>query len=178
MRSNIVLIGMPGVGKSTVGVVLAKIENMGFLDCDLLIQGRYGRTLQRLIEDHGPEGFIGLEGETLASIEVTDTVVATGGSAIYSEDAMAHLGEQGVIVYLETSYDSLVEHIGDLHERGVVLREGVSFDLRSLYDERLPLYEQWAEVTVNVDGLDITSAARKVGAALREAGHLCYLPLL
>ena len=172
LKSNIVLIGMPGVGKSTTGVVLAKIENMDFLDCDLLIQSRYGRTLQQLIDDHGPEGFRELEGETLASIEATGTVVATGGSAIYSAGAMTHLEQQGVIVYLETAYDSLVERLGDLHERGVVLIEGISSDLRSQYDERLPLYEQWAEVTVNVDGLDITSAARKIGNVLREAEAL------
>ena len=158
----ILFAGVNGAGKSTLGVVLAKIENLSFLDGDLLIQGQQGATLQQLIDKLGPSGFIELEGDALASIDVERTVVATGGSAVYSDRAMEHLRSIGVVVYLEISYDSLVKRLGDLQERGVVLKDGVTMSLRDLFDERRPLYERWAEITVNIDDLDITAAARKV----------------
>ena len=158
---NIVLIGMPGAGKSTLGVVLAKILNKQFLDADLVIQNLHGKTLQALIDERGSEGFIALENDALCGIEAHNTVVATGGSAVYSDEAMAHLARIGTVVYLEISYESLVERLGDLDERGVVLR--------GLYDERRPLYEDYADLTVDVDGLTITAAARKVAAAYKES---------
>ena len=165
-NGNIVLIGMPGAGKSTLGVVLAKIINKRFLDVDLLIQERHGATLQQLINARGAEGFIELEDEALRSIDVENTVIATGGSAVYSEDAIRFLGQTGTNVYLEISYNSLVERLGDLDERGVVMRSGQSMGLRALFDERRPLYERSADVIVNVDGLSITDAARKVAASV------------
>ena len=166
MKSNVVLIGMPGAGKSTLGVVLAKIRNLAFLDCDLLIQGQQQATLQQLIDERGTDGFIELEGATLAGIDVERTVIATGGSAVYSDRAMRHLGSIGRIVYLEIGYESLVTRLGDLHERGVVQKAGTAGGLRGLFDERRSLYEQWADITVNVEHLDITAAAKKVIAAL------------
>jgi shikimate kinase len=169
MKSNVVLVGMPGAGKSTLGVVLAKIINKRFLDVDLLIQERHGATLQQLINERGAEGFIELENEALCSIEVENTIIATGGSAIYSEEAIRHLAQTGTIVYLEISYESLVERLGDLDERGVVMRGGQSMGLRELYDERRPLYEHAAEIVVNVDNLSITNAARKVAASINDA---------
>ena len=149
---NIVLIGMPGAGKSTLGVVLAKILNKQFLDADLVIQNLHGKTLQMLIDERGVEGFIALENDALCGIEARNTVIATGGSAVYSGEAMAHLAHIGTIVYLKISYKSLVERLGDLDERGVVFRGDVGNGLRGLYDERCPLYERWAHLIVDADG--------------------------
>ena len=169
-KSNIVLIGMPGAGKSTLGVVLAKILNMKFVDADLLIQEQTDRTLQKIIDACGPEGFIQVENQVLASIEMENTVIATGGSAVYSSEAMKHLSEHGDIVYLQISYDELKTRLGDLQERGVVLKGGMGMSLRELFDERKPLYEQYAEITVDVNDLNMTAAARKVAKAARGYG--------
>lgn len=167
-KSNIVLIGMPGAGKSTLGVVLAKILNMQFIDADLLIQQQTDRTLQKIIDACGPEGFIQVENQVLASIEMENTVIATGGSAVYSDEAMKHLSENGDIVYLKITYDELKSRLGDLQERGVVLKGGMGMSLRELFDERKPLYEQYAEITVDVNDMTITGAARKVAKAARN----------
>lgn len=166
-KSNVVLIGMPGAGKSTLGIVLAKIMALKFVDADLVIQEQMDKTLQTIIDAMGPDGFIQIENEILSDLEAEETVIATGGSAIYSDEAMKHLSDIGVIVYLEISYDSLKGRLGDLQERGVVLKGGMGMSLRELYDERLPLYEQYAEVTVDVNDLSITAAARKVADALK-----------
>lgn len=165
--SNVILIGMPGAGKSTLGVVLAKIVNMRFIDADLVIQERCGQTLQTIIDERGAEAFIETENDILCSIQAENTIIATGGSAIYSDGAMKHFSNIGTIVYLEISYESLVERLGDLQERGVVMRNGTSMSLRELFAERKPLYEKYAEVTVNIDDLNITDAARKVASAIR-----------
>ena len=165
-KSNIVLIGMPGAGKSTLGIVLAKILNKNFIDADLLIQNQCDKTLQKIIDAMGPEGFIAVENEVLSEIDATNTVIATGGSAVYSDAAMKHLASIGTVVYLEISYESLVSRLNDLQERGVVLKGGISMSLRELYDERKPLYEPYADITVNVDDLNITAAARKVASAV------------
>ena len=160
--NNITLIGMPGAGKSTLGVVLAKIMNKGFVDGDLVIQGVCGKTLQAIIDEEGPEAFIATENRILSELTADNTVIATGGSAVYSDEAMRHLAALGPVVYLEISYDSLLGRLCDLHERGVVMKEGLSMSLRELYDERKPLYERYADIVVNVDDLSITAAARKV----------------
>ncbi len=166
-KDNIILIGMPGAGKSTLGVVLAKIMHYNFLDADLLIQNQCDRTLQRLIDACGPEGFIEVENQVLSGVAAERTVIATGGSAVYSEAAMKHLSEIGRVVYLQISYDELKARLTDFQERGVVLKGGIGMSLRELYDERLPLYEQHADFVVNVDDLSITAAARKVADALK-----------
>ena len=167
---NIILIGMPGAGKSTLGIVLAKILNYRFLDADLLIQQQCDKTLQKLIDACGPDGFIQVENDVLSEIEAEHTVIATGGSAVYSDEAMKHLASIGTVVYLKISYEQLVHRLSDLQERGVVLKGGIGMSLRELYDERLPLYEQYAGITVDVNDLSITAAARKVADALAHAG--------
>ena len=158
---------MPGAGKSTLGIVLAKILNLNFIDADLVIQNQCDKTLQKIIDAMGPEGFIKVENEILCEIVAENSVIATGGSAVYSDDAMKHLASMGTIVYLKISYEQLKQRLHDLEERGVVLKGGISMSLRELYDERLPLYEHYAQVTVDIDDLSITAAARKVAAALR-----------
>lgn len=165
-KDNIILIGMPGAGKSTLGIVLAKILNYDFMDADLVIQNQCDKTLQKLIDACGPEGFIEVENQILRDLEATKTIIATGGSAVYSEEAMEHLSSIGRIVYLQISFDELVSRLHDLQERGVVLKGGIGMSLRELYDERKPLYEKYANVTIDVDHLTITAAARKVAAAL------------
>lgn len=167
--SNIILIGMPGAGKSTLGVVLAKILGMDFIDGDLLIQRTCGKTLHEIIDEQGVDGFLAIEDEVLRTIEAQNCIIATGGSAIYSPHAMEHLAHLGPIVYLDISYESLQVRLEDLHERGVVMKAGTSHDLQELYEERLPLYEHYATITVEVNDLTITQAARKVAAAVKEA---------
>ena len=164
---NVTLIGMPGAGKSTLGVVLAKMLNKGFIDCDLVIQQQCRRTLQNIIDTEGNEAFIALEGRIVSSLHAADSIIATGGSAVYSEKAMAHLKDIGIIVYLEISYESLVERLGNLDERGVVFRGEGQVDLRGLFEQRKPLYERHADVVVNVDTLSLSAAVQKVADAIR-----------
>ena len=108
-----------------------------------------------------------MENEVLRDLTASKSIIATGGSAVYSDEAMKHLAEIGTIVYLKISFDELVSRLSDLQERGVVLKGGIGMSLRELYDERLPLYEEYAEVTVDVNDLSITAAARKVADALK-----------
>lgn len=163
---NIVLIGMPGSGKSTIGVVLAKMLNYDFVDVDLVIQQRCDKTLQRLIDALGPAGFIEVENEVLQSLDFQRTIISTGGSAVYSHDAIQHLAEEGVIVYLEVSLPEIEERLADFSERGVVMRQEGAMSLEALYAERVPLYERHADVTVDINGLSITDAANAVRAAV------------
>ena len=165
-KSNIVLIGMPGAGKSTLGVVLAKILGMDFVDGDILIQNHVGNTLQKIIDAQGVDGFLQVENDVLAAVDVQNTVISTGGSAIYSDEAMRHLTEIGTVVYLDVSLEELRSRLGSLHERGVVMRKGVSMSLDEIFEERGPLYRKYAEVTLQTDGLTVREATRKLVDAL------------
>lgn len=158
--NNIILIGMPGAGKSTVGVVLAKKLGYCFLDSDLVIQEKTGKLLYQLIDEKGEAGFVMLENEINASIEAESTVIATGGSAVYGKEAMAHFGRIGKRVYLRLSYEQLKERLGDLHERGVVIQEG--FTLFDLYQERAPLYEKFADIVIDCEDKPIRSIVEEI----------------
>ena len=163
---NIVLIGMPGSGKSTVGVVLAKVMGYQFLDSDLEIQRQEKMRLPQIMEEKGIEGFIEIESRVNAELEAEDTVIATGGSVIYTERAMSHLKEIGTVVYLQLSYEQLTKRLGDLKCRGVVLRDGQT--LEDLYRERVPLYERYADITISEDGLSVEETMEKIVRAVEN----------
>jgi len=159
-HKNIVLIGMPGAGKSTVGVVLAKSLGMRFIDTDILIQERTGRMLQAILDEDGPDAFGRIEEETVLSLHAEHAVIATGGSVVCSEAAMAHLKAGGVVVYLEISYDEMERRLKNITTRGIVFLPGQS--LRGMYDERAPLYERYADLTVASSGGDLESVVGNV----------------
>lgn len=152
-RHNVILIGMPGAGKSTVGVVLAKRLGYAFLDSDLVIQSKEGRLLHEIIADKGVNGFWQIEEAVNASMEADHTVIATGGSVIYGSRAMEHFKQMGSIVYLKLSLEAIADRLGDLSERGVTLRDGQ--DLTALYEERVPMYERYADIIMDCENLSI-----------------------
>jgi len=150
-KTNLVLIGMPGAGKSTLGVVLAKRLGLGFVDTDLLIQMRSGRLLQEVIDKDGLAAFRALEEQTLLEFDICNAVIATGGSAVYSEAAMRHLAEIGTLVFLDVPLAELEQRLKDMKTRGLVIDPGAT--LADLLAERLPLYRQWADRSVATDDL-------------------------
>ena len=145
-KNNIVLIGMPASGKSTIGMKLAEALGYDFIDTDVLIQDREKARLEELIEEKGIEGFLDMESEVCTSLKVSRTVIATGGSVVYREEAMRHLKGIGTVVYLKLSLEDLKSRLRDMKQRGVVVREGQT--LADLYLERTRLYEKHAEITV------------------------------
>lgn len=157
---NVVLIGMPGSGKSTVGVVLAKVLGMDFIDSDLVIQTQEGKRLYEIMEEQGNYGFIRIENRVNRQLNVNRSVIATGGSVVYGQDAMEHLKKIGKIVYLKLSYESLKQRLGNLKCRGVVLRDGQT--LKDLYDERVPLYEKYADITIDEEDLGVEETLEKI----------------
>ena len=163
-KQNVTLIGMPGVGKSTVGVVLAKILGYRFLDSDL--EEQTGKLLHELITEHGDEGFLEIENQVNAGLTVDKTVIATGGSAVFGEDAMKHLQEISTVVYLRLPYKSLKRRLGDLKKRGVVLKPGQT--LKDLVDYRTPYYEKYADLIVDEENLDIRGVVERIVSALES----------
>ncbi len=144
---NIVLIGMPGAGKSTIGVLLAKTMLMDFCDTDLIIQKKEGSALCEIIKEKGTDEFIGIEDEIISAQRFENCVVATGGSAVYGENAMKNLKDNGIVVYLKVNADELEKRICNIHTRGIAMKEGTT--IAELYSERAPLYEKYADITVD-----------------------------
>ena len=165
--NNIVMIGMPGCGKSTVGVVLAKVLGYQFIDADLLIQERENRLLSEIIREEGPGGFNSIENAVISSIQAEKAVIATGGSAVYGKEAMAHMKETGVIVYIRLPLSELQNRLGDLAERGISMDAGQT--LQDLYEERAPLYEAYADFIVDPEGLSIWDTATMIRNALKRS---------
>lgn len=173
-RSNIILIGMPGSGKSTSGVLLAKSLGLSFLDTDLLIQQQEGALLQDLVDEKGFSNFIAIEEKIVSQISVSNgadptcgsvipiggSVISTGGSVIYGEKAMAHLKEIGIVIYLDVSYPEILRRIQNISTRGIALKDGQS--LEDLYEERRPLYEKYADMTVSGDNKTIEELVTEI----------------
>ena len=159
-NDNGILIGMPGVGKSTVGVVLAKALGYRFVDADLVIQEKEGRLLHEIIKEQGTEGFIAVENRINSQIEAERSVIATGGSVIYGAEAMEHLRSIGTVLYLKNSYEEISKRLTNMKDRGVVLKEGQT--LLDLYEERTPLYEKYADLVVDESQLTIEQTIGKI----------------
>ena len=165
-KSNIVLIGMPGCGKSTIGVLLAKRLGRHFLDTDVLIQAACEKSLQELIAEQGMEAFCKVEQDYVTCIDVKNTVIATGGSVVYYDSSMQSLKDDGIVIYLQLPLAELKARLGDLNARGVVIDPGQT--LEALYEKRTPLYEQWADITVDLSGLDHEASVRTIIEKLGE----------
>ena len=165
-KSNIVLIGMPAAGKSTVGVILAKVLGYQFIDADLVIQKQEHRLLKDIIKEDGLEGFIAIENNINSSLQVDRTVIATGGSAIYGKEAMDHLKSIGTIIYIRLSYETLENRLGNIRRRGVVLKKGQN--LRDLYKERCPLYEKYADIIVDAEDMGVEKTMETIYTMLEK----------
>ena len=169
MKSNITLVGMPASGKSTIGVLLAKRLGYSFVDVDIVIQEKTGQLLKEIIAERGTEGFLKVE----ETVETERSVIAPGGSVIYGPKAMEHLHEISTVVYLKLSYEDVKQRLGDLKDRGVALKDGMT--LLDLYNERVPLYEKYADVTIDETGKTLGTCVdelRKIMEQRMENGEL------
>ena len=158
--NNLILIGMPASGKSTLGVVLAKTAGMMFLDTDLLIQERAQGKLQHIIDTEGMDAFLRLEEEVLMSVNAENTVIATGGSAVYSEPAMTHLKFIGKVVYIKLSCEEIEKRLNNIKTRGIAMKPGET--IRDLYNYRVPMYEKYADIVLETEGLTIEESIEKL----------------
>lgn len=166
MNSNIVLIGMPGSGKSTCGVLAAKALLKNFFDTDLLIQNLEEKRLQEIIDEKGIEYFIAVEEAAILSLNIKGTVIATGGSVVYSDKAMQHLKSLGRVIYLHLDYKEMERRINNITTRGVVLKQGST--LFDMYNERLPLYKKYADFVVECGGSTVEETVEKIVACANE----------
>ena len=170
--ANLVLIGMPGCGKSTVGVLLAKALGMAFMDTDVVLQAREGQKLQTMIDAIGIDAFLEKEEESILTIDCDCTVIATGGSVVYGKNGMKHLREKGIVVYIRLPFSEIERRLSNLATRGVALKDNQT--LYDLYQERIPLYEAEADIVFDATGLEIeqtVSAIARRFEALNGATH-------
>ncbi|PWV94445.1 shikimate kinase [Paenibacillus cellulosilyticus] len=162
---NIILIGMPTAGKSTVGVILAKVYGYDFIDSDVVIQNQENRLLKEIIEQEGIDGFIAIENRIHASLNVDHSIIATGGSVVYGDEAMRHLRNIGTVVYLKLSFETIQQRLEDTKQRGVVLREKQS--LIQLYQERCPLYEMYSDIIIDAENYDVKELVDEIVMQLK-----------
>ena len=163
---NVVLIGMPACGKSTLGVLLAKVLMMDFVDTDLLLQRKSGRPLQQMVDELGSDGFSQVEEDFVASLSLENTVIATGGSVALEERAMAHLKENSVILFVKLSYESIEQRLKNISTRGIAMKKGQT--LKDLYDLRQPFYHKWADLIVEADGQEIEQTVAQLVDTLKK----------
>ena len=179
-KDNLILIGMPGAGKSTIGIVLAKVIGYTFIDSDISIyannvnkaiieafkgiQNEKNMLLHELIDKYGLDGFNSIENEINSKINAHKSIIATGGSAVYGKDAMTHLSSIGTVIYLKLPYEEIEERLGDLTKRGVSIKKGQT--LKSLYNERIVLYEKYADITIECSNKKIGRIAEEIKTLL------------
>lgn len=166
MKNNIILIGMPGSGKTTLGTELSEKLGYGYIDSDSVIVAREGKRLNEIIAEVGREAFLDIEAKVNSELCADRCVIATGGSVIYRDTAMQKLKQLGKIVYLQLPYEVIKRRLGDLKKRGVALKDG--FTLKDLYDERTPLYEKYADVIIPLNGQSIAQAVEKIVEILQQ----------
>lgn len=165
-KNNLIFIGMPAVGKSTVGVVIAKRLGMKFIDTDLLIQEQEQKLLREIIAEVGDEGFLAIENQVNRDVEVENAVISPGGSVVYCQEAMEHFKEIGTVVYLSASYGTIKQRIKNPQKRGVVLKKGQT--LEDLYNERVKLFEKYADITISEDGCTLEDTIEDVLEAVEK----------
>lgn len=163
---NMVLIGMPGAGKSTIGVVLAKTLGFTFIDSDLVIQKRENRLLQEIIDDIGMEKFLDIEKEAVLSIDVSKSIIATGGSVIFRHETMEHLKELGDIIYLKVSYEEIERRVNNITTRGIAMAKGHT--LKDVYDQRVELYEKYANIVIDCDDKNLEEIVKDIKDSIPE----------
>ena len=165
-KTNTVLVGMSGAGKSTLGVLLAKALAKSFVDTDILIQQKAGKRLQDIIDTEGVESFMRIEEEIVSALDTENTVIATGGSVVYSEKAMRSLSRDGVCVYLHVDFEEISARLSNITTRGIVFKN--AHTLREVYEERLPLYKKYADVTVTCTGNSVEESVESIIKGLGE----------
>jgi shikimate kinase len=164
---NIILIGMPGAGKSTIGVLIAKVLGMSFIDCDLIIQKKEGKLLQEIIDEKGIDGFINIEKNTILELSAVGSIISTGGSVVLREESMNKLMKLGKIVYLKVDYNELERRVNNITTRGIVIKDEQT--LYDVYEERTPLYEKYTNITIDCSNLTIEQILDK---ARKEVEHI------
>lgn len=158
--ANIILIGMPGCGKSTVGVILAKTLGIGFIDTDLIIQQRENRLLQNIIDTDGIDYFLNCEADAVKSLDCDNCVVATGGSVVYREDAVQHLKSNGKIIFLDVPLDEIKMRLNNINTRGIAAKKNKSIE--DIYNERIALYNKYADVIIKTDSESVEKTVEKI----------------